>query len=220
MNKRNGISNTMVWHGPLNRIIVIDKNEIYNTARAILHKFGDTRLTDDNYYHINTVQADDLPEDVLLFEQSFNAAFKDAKKACQAYLRGDGSNKDGIRFVPNPTLVGENGGDATGFIVDADGNWTLTYEQVTGETPEHPEAEYLFVIALHMPHTWMKDIYDSLVQQANDYVLWSIVSDFLRIVEPREYPEYKRMAMDARRNIKKHLDARRPYTDYIEIKPF
>lgn len=215
-----GINNTMVWRGPQRYSIVVDKNTIYQTARAILHKFGDTRLTEENYYHIHTVQADDMSEDVLLFDNSFGAAFRDLKKCCQAYLRGSGTNTSGIRFIPNPTLLGVSAGSQTDFVVDADGDWTLSYNQVSGGTIEHPHSEYLFVIALLMPHTWQTEVYDSLVQNANDFVLWYIVSDFLRIVEPREYPEYKRLALEARRTVKKNLDTRKPYTDYIEVKPF
>jgi hypothetical protein len=46
------------------------------------------------------------------------------------------------------------------------------------------------------------------------------VADFLKVTEPREYGFYKEEAQKYRIYIKDALEARKPFTRYIEIKPY
>lgn len=216
-------NNSMVFRHPTRRMIVIDKNEIYDDARVVLHKFGDARLTDDNYYHINTVQADDLPEDVKLFDKFFMKAFRNTIATCLAYYRAS-ARKEGqgdIELIPDEVLfVARAVSEQTKqVLVDTDEDWTITLSETIGES-EEPQEQYVYGIGLNMPHTWDPNIFPSIVEEANNYILWSIVSDFLKITEPREYGEYYKMADDAKHQLKILLDSRRPFTQYIEQTPF
>lgn len=165
-----GEKNSMAASDTIEVNIPVNKCCIYEDARAILHKFGDSRLTEENGYHINTVQADDLDEDTRLFDRSFMRAYKDAVAACSAYRRED--------------------------------------------------VEYVNDIGLLMPSTWQEELTDTLIDNVHDYILFSIVADFLKITEPREYTFYKEEAAKFRIQIKDVLESRKPFTRYTEIKPF
>lgn len=215
-----GDKNSMNAEDTYRIIIEINKDDIYDDARAMLHKFGDARLTAENDYHISVLQADDLDEDSKLFERSFKRAFYDAAMACMAYYKALASNKGYIYFTPNRLEFDRHSKNTQDFDVRSDSDWTLQLVNELQQQADESDTEYLYAIGLMMPSTWQKETYRTLCDNVHDYILFSIVADFLKITEPREYGFYKEEAQKYRVFIKDALEAREPYTRYTEIKPF
>ena len=222
-----GPKNSMAAWDTIKVVIPISKDEIYEDARVALHKFGDARLTAENEYHIHVVQADDMDEDVRLFERSFSRAFKDAVTACMAYYHTAVANKTGyIRILPNIVNFGANpttyhDENKKDMEVQSDDDWTLQLtDDMRQASGDQNDTDYLYAIGLLMPSTWRTDVYESLCDNVYDYILFSIIADFLKLTEPREYGFYKEEADKYRIWIKDALEMRQPFTRYIEIKPF
>lgn len=215
-----GEKNSMNAKDTIRVLIPVNKDEIYEDARVALHKFGDARLTAENEYHISVVQADDLDEDTRLFERSYKRAFKDAAMACMAYYGTSVSNKGYISITPDLIHFVNDGKMEKDINVNSDSGWTLQLvDELSGQS-DGSGAEYLFAIGLMMPTTWNEGVYQTLCDNIHDFILFSIVSDFLKITEPREYAFYKDEAAKYRVFIKDALEARKPFTRYVEIKPF
>lgn len=208
-------------HDTVKVVIPVNKDEVYEDARVMLHKFGDARLTAENEYHIHVLQADDLDEDTRLFDRSFARAFKDAVTACMAYYRTAVANTGYINILPSLVTFDASAEQIKPMQVESDSSWTLQLvhdmQQAAGGIDN---VEYLYAIGLMMPSTWKPDVYDALCDNVYDYILFSIVADFLKLTEPREYGFYREEAAKYRIWIKDALEMRKPYTRYTEIKPF
>lgn len=220
-----GPKNSMAAWDTVKVVIPINKDEIYEDARVMLHKFGDARLNADNEYHIHVVQADDMDEDTRLFDRYYARAYKDAVMTCMAYYHTAVANT-GSRISLTPTLTqfshADYGAEKNRTInVESDDAWTLQLiddmQQAAGGVND---AEYLYAIGLLMPTTWQDEVYETLCDNVYDYILFSIVADFLKLTEPREYGFYREEAAKYRIWIKDALEMRKPYTRYTEIKPF
>ena len=217
-----GEKNAMAADDTIPVVIPINKDEIYEDARVMLHKFGDARLTSENAYHISVVQADDLDEDTRLFDRFYARAFKDAVMACIAYHKTNATNH-GSHISLTPTLVTASANMAElnkRIDIESDDDWTLQLIDGLAQVADNNDVDYLYAIGLMMPNTWREDVIDTLCDNVYDYILFSIVADFLKLTEPREYAFYKEEAAKYRTFIKDALEARKPFTRYIEIKPY
>lgn len=217
-----GPKNSMAASDTIRVVIPVNKDEIYEDARVMLHKFGDARLTAENEYHIHVVQADDLDEDTRLFDRYYARAYKDAVMACMAYYHTAVANT-GSRISLTPTLTQFSHADygaEKNINVESDDDWTLQLTDDLAQQADNNEVEYLYAIGLMMPTTWQEEVYETLCDNVYDYILFSIVADFLKVTEPREYGFYKEEAMKYRIYIKDALEARKPFTRYTEIKPY
>lgn len=222
-----GPKNSMAASDTIRVVIPVNKDEIYEDARVMLHKFGDARLTAENEYHIHVVQADDLDEDTRLFDRYYARAYKDAIMACMAYYHANTTNTGSyINITPPETHFPhhQNFSASREKIIDVESNddWVL---QLTNELAQQADddsiqVEYLYAIGLLMPTTWQTETYETLCDNVYDYILFSIVADFLKVTEPREYGFYKEEAVKYRIFIKDALEARKPFTRYTEIKPY
>lgn len=216
-----GPKNSMAAHDTIKVVIPVNKDEIYEDARVMLHKFGDARLNAENEYHIHVVQADDLDEDTRLFDRYYSRAFKDAVTACMAYYRTAASNTGSyINILPQVTTFDNYIGQDKDIDIESNDDWTLTLTNQLSENAGNNNVEYLYAIGLMMPSTWQTEVYEPLCDNVYDYILFSIVADFLKLTEPREYSFYKEEAAKYRVWIKDALEMRKPFTRYIEIKPF
>jgi hypothetical protein len=219
-----GEKNAMAAEDTIEITIGVNKDEIYDDARVMLHKFGDARLTAENDYHIHVVQADDMDEDTMLFERSYARAFRDAVTACMAYYPIAASNKTGyIDIIPPEVHFGADDKNSRPLTVEASGRWRLFFDGLQNHAHQMDsvnDTDFLYAINLLMPTTWRKEIYESLCDNVYDFILFSIVADFLKLTEPREYGFYKEEAQKYRIWIKDALEMRNPFTRYTEIKPF
>lgn len=219
-----GPKNSMAAWDTIKVVIPINKDEIYEDARVMLHKFGDARLTSENEYHIHVVQADDMDEDTRLFDRYYARAYKDAVMACMAYYHAAVANTGShISITPPVTQFGQYDNAAVRdreIHVESDDDWTLQLIEGLSHQADNNNVEYLYAIGLMMPSTWQTEVYETLCDNVYDYILFSIVSDFLKVTEPREYGFYKEEAAKYRIFIKDALEARQPFTRYTEIKPF
>ena len=219
-----GPKNSMAASDTIRVVIPVNKDEIYEDARVMLHKFGDARLTAENEYHIHVVQADDMDEDTRLFDRYYARAYKDTIMACMAYYHGNTTNTGShISITPPETRFGRyDYGAEKNKIIDVESNddWTLQLTNDLAQQADNNEVEYLYAIGLMMPTTWQEEVYETLCDNVYDYILFSIVADFLKVTEPREYGFYKEEAVKYRIYIKDALEARKPFTRYTEIKPY
>lgn len=217
-----GKKNSMAAWDTIQVVIPINKDEVYEDARVILHKYGDARLTSENEYHIHVAQADDMDEDTLLFDRMFARGFKDATTACMAYIKTAASNTGYINISPSVTTFTASEDAAKNLEVEASGDWTLTLTDELAQRADSSvnKVEYLYAIGLMMPSTWRNEVYESLCDNVYDLILFTIVSNFLKIVNPQEYRVYEEMRQMARIYVKDALEMREPFTRYIEIKPF
>lgn len=219
-----GEKNAMVPQDDIEIAIGVNKDEIYEDARVMLHKFGDARLTAENDYHTHVVQADDMDEDTMLFERSFIRAFRDAVTTCMAYYPIAASNKTGyIDIIPPEVHFAADDKGSKPLQVESTDRWRLCLDDVqynAQQIDSSSDTDFIYAIDLLMPATWRKEIYDSLCDNVYDYILFSIVADFLKLTEPREYGFYREEAQKYRIWIKDALEMRNPFTRYIEIKPF
>lgn len=220
-----GWKNAMAACDVIKVVIPVSKDDIYEDARVMLHKFGDARLNSENEYHISVVQADDLDEDVRIFDRAYSRAFKDAVMACMAYYHTAVTNTGNhISITPPVTQFAPSDNAASRgktINVESDDNWTLQLvDDLSQMAGEANDVEYLYAIGLMMPNTWQTEVYNTLCDNVYDYILFSVVADFLKMTEPHEYAFYKEEAAKYRIYIKDALEARKPFTRYIEIKPY
>lgn len=219
-----GEKNAMAASDTIKVVIPVSKDDIYEDARVMLHKFGDARLNSENEYHIHAVQADDMDEDTMLFDRAYSRAYKDAIMACMAYYRTDVTNTGShINLTPPVTQFAHNDNMASRnktINVESDDDWTLQLTNEMSQAASNNNVEYLYAIGLMMPNTWQTEVYETLCDNVYDYILFSVVADFLKLTEPREYGFYKEEAAKYRTFIKDALEARKPFTRYIEIKPY
>jgi hypothetical protein len=219
-----GPKNSMAASDTIRVVIPVNKDEIYEDARVMLHKFGDARLTAENEYHIHVVQADDMDEDTRLFDRYYARAYKDAVMACMAYYHGNTTNTGSHISITPPETRFPRQADITyrERVIDVESNddWTLQLTNDLAQQADNNEVEYLYAIGLMMPTTWQEEVYETLCDNVYDYILFSIVADFLKVTEPREYGFYKEEAVKYRIYIKDALEARKPFTRYTEIKPY
>lgn len=219
-----GPKNSMAASDTIKVVIPVNKDEIYEDARVMLHKFGDARLTAENEYHIHVVQADDLDEDTRLFDRYYARAYKDAVMACMAYYHGNTTNTGSHISITPPETRFPRQADITcrNRVIDVESNddWTLQLTDDLAQQADNNAVEYLYAIGLMMPTTWQVEVYETLCDNVYDYILFSIVADFLKVTEPREYGFYKDEAVKYRIFIKDALEARKPFTRYTEIKPY